>query len=492
MSALPFVASFAQLGATILIEQTGLRKHQFIVFGVISRLFWLLMAAIPLMLVLPGRAETPGAAATVMLLAFASSFAAHMSMPAYMTWMGDLVPRRIRGRYFAQRNRIGVGVSVLLALLIGAVVDAVTVPGARELAAAQPMLLHVIMIILAIGAVAGVIDIVLYYRIREIVRTQPGAQNPPPVFKPVPHTGRGVRELLAYPVRYVRSMFRQILLEPLQDCTFRHYVGYGVTITFAMTVGGWFYWLNGMENLGISKLGMNVLFLGVAPVAGVLSARLWGRLMDRWGRRPVLIVSTLGTCFCLLPWFFAAPQTTNPQFPADAVNAISRGLGWGPWITSATPLGAYLLGMLAAVAGGIRWTGVALAQAGVILGFSDRSGRSKYVAASTVLISLGGALGGWVGGQVAQSLIFLQDSPILLGPRLWNNWHATIAISLIARWLSLLWLRHMPDPGAAPVRDMVRVFTTNVCAAVAPRLFQPLRIFGWGRRQNDHGKSRHH
>jgi hypothetical protein len=66
-----------------------------------------------------------------------------------------------------------------------------------------------------------------------------------------------------------------------------------------------------------------------------------------------------------------------------------------------------------------------------MLNFSDGPGRSKYVAASAVLIGIGGTLGGLAGGLVAQNLEFLQSNP--LGPFLWNNWHATFVISLLAR-----------------------------------------------------------
>ena len=43
MQALPFVAAFGNLAATIHIERTGLRKFHFILWGGISRLLWLVV-----------------------------------------------------------------------------------------------------------------------------------------------------------------------------------------------------------------------------------------------------------------------------------------------------------------------------------------------------------------------------------------------------------------------------------------------------------------
>ena len=124
-----------------------------------------------------------------------------------------------------------------------------------------------------------------------------------------------------------------------------------------------------------------------------------------------------------------------------------------------------------------------MTQIGIMFGFADGKGRSKYVAACAVFIGLGGALGGLVGGVVTTLLQhFRYDrAPIIVGPFLWNNWHAVFLLSLFARFGALLWLINMPDPGSKPVRHIIRMARANVYNFVAPRLFYPLRIFGWGR-----------
>jgi MFS family permease len=282
-----------------------------------------------------------------------------------------------------------------------------------------------------------------------------------------------------------------LLIDPLKDRVFRNFVSYGAVITFTVTVSSWFFWRLSTEGLGFSKLGTNCLFMVIGPLAGTLAAMGWGKLQDRWGRRPVLIVATIGTTISLLPWFFASRHLGNPQFMVDFINWISTGMGrlwgWDNWqlVGPGSPLAAYLLCALGCIIGGAAWTGVGLAQTGVVLGFSDGHGRSKYVAASAVLISVGGTLGGLVGGTVAQSLEFLHVHPIRLGLFEWNNWHVTFAISVIGRLASLAWLANMPDPGARSVRDMLRYWSENVYNSVFSRMFFPLRIFGWGRPDED-------
>jgi MFS family permease len=462
LGALPFLATLGQLQASLIIERTGLRKGTFILWGTIHRLLWLMVAAVPLVLH-PG----PGAVLAVLGILSVSHFLGAMATPGWLTWMSDLVPRRIRGRYFARRVQWAQRVQIVVVILLSLALDTATVRHAPETLASQGRLMVTICAILAIGAVLGAVDILMFRKVRELVPPEP----------------------LHPPTGSVFSTMRELLVEPLRDKVFRSYVSYGATITFTATFSGWYFWRYASEGLGFSKLGTNCLFMVIGPLAGNLAINGWGKLQDRWGRRPVLVLATIGTCLSLMPWFFASRHLPAPHLLVDAINWVWAHVGGaGPIIAPAAPVSAYLLGALACVLGGIAWGGVGLAQTGVMLHFADGHGRSKYVAASAVLISVGGALGGLLGGVLVQSLEFLRTNPIAWGPFEWNHWHASFLVSLIVRLASLAWLVHMPDPGAQPVRHMLRYLTENVSNAVSARMFYPLRVFGWGRSDADTGQ----
>lgn len=499
LAAVPFVATLGQLVATVLIERTGLTKHQFLEFATIHRLLWLAVAAVPLVAALPGvpALPAPWGVWTMLGILAASLFFGAMAVPAWLTWMGHLIPRRIRGRYMADRSRITTGVQIPVVIGLAVLMDRMTRYDAETgqrlpmTPADQPELLGAICAVFAVAAVIGAIDILLFRRLREIVPATGRQPREPAVkFDVRPRMSRTPAAGIAFLGRYLCAAVRQLLIDPLTDSVFRQYVIYGATITFAMTVAGSYFWRNMLENLGFSQVAADVLFMVMAPLAGILAARGWGTLVDRWGRRPALIVATVCIIFSVTPHFFATAQTPAPQFVADGVNALAglvrswTGLGNTHWITPDMPVGAWLVISLATIVGGIGWTGIALAQHGIILGFADGSGRSKYVAAHGVLIGLGGVIGGLAGGALAHTLRDLQAAPILAGPFLWNNWHATFALSLLARIMALVWALRMPDPGSRKVRVMVRSWTSNVYNNVATRLFYPLRIFGWGRRRN--------
>ena len=130
-----------------------------------------------------------------------------------------------------------------------------------------------------------------------------------------------------------------------------------------------------------------------------------------------------------------------------------------------------------------------MSRSGIVLGFSDGRGRSKYVAAGAVFAAAGGILGGLTGGWLAEYFVDLQydRAPLRVGPFLWNNWHITFLLSALARALSFLWVVRMPDPGAKRFRDVVRHVGVNIYNNALPRMLRrPL----WFRRRRGSGTRR--
>ena len=493
LASMPFLATFGQLPASILIERTGLRKYLFIYCVALSRMLWILVAAIPLVFGVISSGRPSQAAAWTMLAAlWAVWFLGAIGTPAWWTWMGDLIPRRIRGRYMAARSRISKVIQVPAVIALAVWMDHATVVGAdgsiSMTAADQAGLLWATMGLFAVAAVLGTVDILLFRRIREIMPTMPAKPRKPALdIRVAPRKRPGAVAQADHAARYAVEAARQLLVDPLRDRVFRRYVLFGATAAAAISVAGPFFWLDMLDTLHFSQLATDALFMVMGPLVGMVAVMAWGKVMDAWGRRPVLIIGTACTVVSVTPYFFASPMTPNPPYVAEAVNWASGHLGalvgQGGWrlLSPGAPVGAWLIMSLSPLFGGIGWAGVMLGQQGIILGFADGSGRSKYVAAHAVLVSLGGVLGGLVGGAVAEGLLFLQHSPIVVGRFLWNNWHATFALSFVARVAALLLLVNMPDPGARRVREMMRAAGANVWSNAATLLFYPLRIFGWSK-----------
>lgn len=484
MAALPFIATFGQIFAATVVDSTGFKKYQFLHCSTASRLMWIPIAAIPLVLPLPSEA----AVATMLAMLFISQLLSAMGTPACMMWLGDLIPRRIRGRYFAVRMLYSRPMQVATVLALWVVLDWATTTHAKvPTFAGEPRLMWTLCGVFVVAGLFGAADILMFTRVREVVRGEsptPGRRAPRSLAEAVAlesarrPAGRG--GLLGTLYLY--------MVQPLEDRVFRHYVLYGATLAFAMAAPGAFFVKNCMHNLGFSPGSTQFLFTVVSSVIGLIGARQWGKALDRWGRRPVLILSTLMTLLSVSPWLFARHDTPAPAFIRDSINwmltPLAGWLGSDVLVSADAPVGAYLLALLCSFFGGIAWTGVALAQNNVMLSFSDGRGRSRYMAASMVLAAVGGVAGGLVGGWMAEwlnSRFALQQHPLEFWIFHWNQWHMTFLLSMAMRALSLLWLIGMPDPGAARARDMMRYMLTNVGSSLTGLLGTPLRIFGIGR-----------
>lgn len=443
MSAIAFAAYFAQLLAAAMIERTGLRKYQFIFYASMHRMLWLAIAAVPLVL-------NPGSVAIATFLAIYAMAAvlAHISTPPWYNWMGDLIPRRIRGRYLASRSRWTLPIQIIAVMATGYILDLATLkdPGGAPIAEitieTQPYLLWAICAIFAVGAIFGTIDVLLFLRMREIV-------SPPLLSRP---DARQQRPLAALENGLVG--LGRFLIQAVKDRVFLNYSLYGGTIAFSLTVGGHFFVRNALENIGYSNFGTNVVFMVSGAVAAFFTVRLWGRLIDRWGQRATLILCTAGVVFSPVGWFVIPPCRPGEM-----------------WL-------AYLIGASTCMFGAIMWSGINLAQTSIILGFSQSAGRSKYVAAAAAFTAIGGFAGGLVGGHLADFFDYLQRDPIVVGPFRWNNWHLTFLVSMGARAAALIWLIGMHDPHGRPFRDVMRLIRFNAYNNVMPRLFWPLRAMG--------------
>lgn len=480
LGALPFLATFGQLIASLIIENTGLRKYQFLYFATAHRLMWIVVAVVPFVMTVPS-----GGAVFMVLLAIGMSyFMTSFAEPAWITWMADMIPRRIRGRYFAIRARWAQAVQIVAVLIVGAITE-------WAVSRSDHAVLVTVGVIFIVAALFGAIDVQLFRWIREVL--PPGQHKvKPPVLSldvPRPVNGRNPFALLAYWIRCFGAGFYQLLFDPLKDRLFRHYVGFGATVTFSAVVSGWFFWRQTSEILGFGSFGAQILFMVIGPLCGMLTSGFWGRLVDRWGRRPVLIIATLCATLCLIPWFFAARSTPAPEFVVNSLNWISSSIGslvdhpeWrlaGP----GKPVGAYMLAMLACCLGGTGWVGVGLAQTGIMLSMSDSKGRSRFVAAAAVLINLGGILGGLVGGRLAQSFEFLRTSPF--GPFEWNNYHVTMLVAFVVRFVAVFWLVKMPDPGSIQIGLAMKRIVSSVFNNVSQVLAYPVQLLNSGRENGE-------
>ncbi len=481
LAAIAHLATFLQPATAALIDRTGLRKYQFVYFSVVHRSLWVAMILVPLLLPIPSGL----AVGAVMAIIASSHLTGAFCNPAWWSWMGDLVPRRIRGSYLATHKRFSSSATIVAALAVGVLLDAVTRKGMPQTASDQPVLLWVAGGLIALGGIFGLLDPLLYiiFRVPDVLRSQAiqPASQPTDDSPARPRCNPLLLPFVA--VRVVLLFYYDRLVEPLANRAFRFYAAYAVTMAFATAICMRFVVLLCLESLHFSKLATNGLVLVIVPVCGILLARRWGAMIDRYGRKPVLLVSTVGTILAFVPMLAASGNTPNPQFVADGLNWIASSVGqlWGrsDWVLAdaATPIGAYLLMSLGFMILGVSSNAIMMAHSAVRFGFADKEGGNKYLGASFVMFGIGGVIGGLAGGEISQRLAFMGESPIVWGPFLWNHWHILFVVSMVARLGAIFWLRKMPDPGAGRTRDVIGVLGVGLYATMVSGLGFPLRMF---------------
>ena len=237
-----------------------------------------------------------------------------------------------------------------------------------------------------------------------------------------------------------------LLRAPLADGNFRRFLGFTATLTFGTGFLAQFYWLYAFEELRLDNVGANALLVVWPLLTLAVVSPFWGRVIDRVGRKPVLLVAGL---------------------------VLVGGSWWWVFMT-ASSIGWWYAGVIVA---NMMWPGVELSNFNVMLSLREsetsRNQASGYVAVGSMTVALAGALSGLFGGVVAQT--WQNARPEWLGIE-WTYHRVLFGLSGIFRILALGWLLGFRDSKATTTRAALRYMGTNVYSNVQQAFFLPVRL----------------
>lgn len=269
LMALPVLGGAMQLAASWIIEKTGRRKKWFILFGIVHRSLWLAVALTPWIVPM-----TPSLLRlwTVIVLVTMSSVTASFVNVGFYSWMGDLIPIAIRGRFLALRSLISTVAGVAAALAAGWALD--RIGGMAAYTA-----------VFAFASVCGVADIVIFLWIKD-----------PPM--------RETR----------REPFPTVVRRAVRNRPYLRYLIFWTVWAFCWNLTAPFVNVYALGPLKLSFQAVTLAGQVAGGVITVLTVAWWGRRLDACSagwviRRGVLVMAGMP-----LLWIFARPGTVWPMF----------------------------------------------------------------------------------------------------------------------------------------------------------------------------------
>ena len=374
LSAIPMLSVVIQLISATMVERGMSRRMLTFIASAISAGGWALIVALPWITSQASPLFRVGA--LIALIAVLSLFA-QTAGNARASWMGDLIPPGRRGVFFGRSNMFAGLIGVVFAVFEGAFLDRVKAEGISAFS-----------LLFLFGMAFGLLTSFLFLPQADIpiVRHASGGNT----FRMIRHTFSN------------RSLMMVTLF---------------ALVWSLQSIAGLFPTAYMLRDLQVPFLGVG-LVNAVVTLTVLVASPFWGRVVDRYGCKPVLV-----TCsFLLFPlplvWFFVTSRI--------AVYTII-----GP------------VNLLA----GFASAGISVALSTLLFKVTEGAGRSVQLAVYSIIVTLLAAPMPVLGGHLPD---WLQALGINADLRI--TFYACVPVTLAAAFIA----RHLSEPGARGATELAR------------------------------------
>ena len=374
LGSLPFVGNFLQLFVSPFLLRWSPPK------AVTLAAEWLHLAswvALGLMMPWIPRGSPVQAGAWIVTWFFVSSCFGAVAGVSWSTWIEEWVPARIRGKFFGRRNQILQLSTVFFLMVSGWVLSRWEY---------------------SVAAFQAVIFGSAFLRIFSL-RWQWKSPTRPHRAPPAAHESFGGQ------IDVIRG-----------SGSFLAFVVFGAVWSFAANCFGPFYTIFMFDRVGFSALDVGVV-TGLSQIGGALSLPAWGRLLDRYGNKSVMV-------FSLILWQLS-------MFLWCVVNPGNRTMLYGLWTWIGATSAGFVLGQFTILLRLIPPAAKKLA-----IGFN--------LAVSSLVAAVAPILGGWV----------LSNAPAGWGGPL-RVYHICFMVQPIVALAGAFLLLRVREPAASPFSRVV-------------------------------------
>ncbi len=384
---LPFITVLIQIPYTAFVARFGQLKPAFLITAALAKSTLLILALLPVLA--PDISSQNAYYVVVATIILLSTFN-WIADAALNTWFGALIPSEVKGRYFSTRQMLFTFAMLIYALIMS-------------------QLLRVLSdwtwkytFFFSFAVLMGLIDISFYLRVRP----------PEKAYLTWFHNSSASKS---------QTFSLRDLLSPIRDNRYRAYLLFAISWNFSIQISGPYYNIYMLKTLNFSLGDMTLMSQIIPAVATILFLRKIGQAYDRYGFRPVLILSCAISVIIPLFWMFATPTSNWFLYP---VNVLS----------------------------GIFNIGIDLAIMSLAIFLAPHEGRSAYIATKNVAMSLLGfvpaiLIGGFLSDRL-RSILEKSQLPFFRGQAL-NPFHILLILSFLLRMLTLLvFTRRLSEPTA--------------------------------------------
>lgn len=278
VASVPLLAQAMSPLAAWLAAVLGRRRMLILANAFVARGLWILAAVLPALGVPAGAEPT-----FLVLLVLVSSVFQAANSTLWASWIGDVVPDNVRGRYFGLRTGIAGLAGTLANLGAGWYLDRVAVPLGFQ-------------VVIGVGVVCAAISAMLY-----LVHYDP----------PTP------RE---------RVSLLQVLRTPLADSNFRRFLVFAVYWQFAVFLSAPFVFPYFLDELRLTFTQI-AIWSTIAATSALGTTILWGRAADRVGNKSVLAIGTFVAGVGLPTFWILAGITGDIVY--IWISAVFDAVAWG-------------------------------------------------------------------------------------------------------------------------------------------------------------------
>lgn len=340
LASIPFFGTIAQIFGSLLVERYRQRKKITVFFAFVSRILWVPVCILIAILFDVNRDLL---LTLIIILIIVHHVFGSISGVAWLSWMSNLVPPVIRGRFFGLRNSFLGMITISVTLLGGIFLDWYK-NNFNNVSSSYSFL-----ILFSFAVIAGLISLFL-------ISKQPD-----------------VEETIQKPL-IVKSIFS----EPFKNILFRKLVRFALFWSFSVNFASPFFIVYMLKDLHLSYTLISAVTI-FSATADLFGMGFWGHFSDKHGNRPVLIICAVIGSFLPFAWLF----------------------------TSSSAWSIYLLIPLLHIAGGFFFAGYNLCSVNLLFGIAPRENNSMFFALWSMINGLAAGLGALCGGFMANRLTTL-------------------------------------------------------------------------------------